>query len=166
MPHTGVVCAAKRRPWARRLREKGIRLQIASETRCNRIFMPNVPKMGARASSPAVSAPARRAPANAEAERNLVRRAQAGDGADVLVPGGEVEGQHPAEAEADNDARRALGDLLLGHGGEVLEPPQCGEVPRRVAASNALRVTPPLLPEGGRSRFVAPDGDATRRSLG
>jgi RNA polymerase sigma-70 factor (ECF subfamily) len=59
--------------------EKGIELQIASETRCNRIFMPNVPKMGARATSPAVSAPARRAPANAEAERNLVRRAQAGD---------------------------------------------------------------------------------------
>src|SRR5246127_3262039 len=79
MPRIGVICATKRRPWARGLRKKGIKLQIASETRCNRIFMPNVPKIGARATSPAVSAPARRAPANAEAERNLVRRAQAGD---------------------------------------------------------------------------------------
>src|ERR1700756_4423382 len=41
--------------------------------------MPNVPKMGARATSPVFPAPPRRAPANAEAERNLVRRAQAGD---------------------------------------------------------------------------------------
>src|SRR5579859_1025981 len=41
--------------------------------------MPNVPKMEAKAISPGVPGSVRRAPVNAEAERNLVRRAQAGD---------------------------------------------------------------------------------------
>ena len=41
--------------------------------------MPNVPKTGAAAPGPGASGPVRRASANAEAERELVRRAQAGD---------------------------------------------------------------------------------------
>jgi RNA polymerase sigma-70 factor (ECF subfamily) len=41
--------------------------------------MPNVPKLRAAAPGPGVSGPVRRASANAEAERELVRRAQAGD---------------------------------------------------------------------------------------
>lgn len=41
--------------------------------------MPNVPKMEARVPSPGVSGPVRRSLGNADAERELVRRAQAGD---------------------------------------------------------------------------------------
>jgi RNA polymerase sigma-70 factor (ECF subfamily) len=41
--------------------------------------MPNVPKTGAGAASPGVSGSVRRTPGNANAERELVKRAQAGD---------------------------------------------------------------------------------------
>src|SRR2546427_11049587 len=41
--------------------------------------MANVPKMEARAPSPGVSGSVRRASGNADAERELVKRAQAGD---------------------------------------------------------------------------------------
>ena len=58
------------------------------------------------------------------------RRAEAGHPRHPLVAGGQVQRQHPAEAEADHEAGRRLGDLARGQEGQVLQPAQRGEVAR------------------------------------
>ena len=67
------------------------------------------------------------------------RRAEAGHTRHPFVPGGQVQGQHAAEAEADDEAGRRLGDLGLGQKRQVVQPAQRREVTRRLAGAAQRR---------------------------